>query len=153
MDPVSIVLAALAAGSAESTKITAGEAVKDAYGALKALLKHKYMRSDLNALEPTVVQKTLRDELVAAGASGDQELIQATRDLIAVLERQTPGTGAILGVDLLEVHASNLRIGKIESSGTGVRVQRSTFQGDIEVGEINARGNTEATNPPLRLRT
>jgi len=42
MDPVSIILVALAAGAAAAAKDTASQAVKDAYAGLKALVKKRF---------------------------------------------------------------------------------------------------------------
>ena len=42
MEPISLILAALAAGAAAAAKDTAGTAVKDAYEGLKALIKKKF---------------------------------------------------------------------------------------------------------------
>ena len=41
MDPISLIVAALAAGASAAVKDTAGQAVKDAYSGLKALVKRK----------------------------------------------------------------------------------------------------------------
>ena len=41
MDPVSLIVAALAAGASAALKDTATEAIKDAYNGLKSLLKRK----------------------------------------------------------------------------------------------------------------
>ncbi len=42
MEPISLILAALAAGAVAAAKDTAGTAVKDAYESLKALIKKKW---------------------------------------------------------------------------------------------------------------
>ena len=42
MEPISLILAALAAGAVAAAKDTAGTAVKDAYESLKALIKKKF---------------------------------------------------------------------------------------------------------------
>jgi disulfide oxidoreductase YuzD len=42
MEPISLILAALAAGATGAAKDTAGTAVKDAYEGLKALIKKKF---------------------------------------------------------------------------------------------------------------
>src|SRR5215212_8963244 len=41
MDPITLILAALAAGAASGLKDTAGEAIRDTYGALKGLVQRK----------------------------------------------------------------------------------------------------------------
>ncbi|QGZ89938.1 hypothetical protein [Microcystis aeruginosa] len=54
MEPISLILAALAAGATAAAKDTAGTAVKDAYESLKALIKKKFA-------ENTKAQEALKD--------------------------------------------------------------------------------------------
>jgi hypothetical protein len=51
MDPVSFIVAALAAGAAAGLKDTAAAAVKDAYAGVKGWIQTRYGRVDLGALE------------------------------------------------------------------------------------------------------
>ena len=51
MDPVSLIVAALAAGASAGLKDTVAGAVKDAYAAVKRLLSQRYSRVNTSALE------------------------------------------------------------------------------------------------------
>jgi hypothetical protein len=60
MDPVTLIVAALAAGAAAGLKPTAEQAVKDAYAGVKAFILNKYPSLSLEPLEqkPGVGSKT-----------------------------------------------------------------------------------------------
>lgn len=90
MDPVSLIVAALAAGASAALKDTAGEAVKDAYGALKTLLRRKLGNAplaqqviDKHAEAPEVWEKPLQQELATAQVADDEEVIRAAQELLA----------------------------------------------------------------------
>lgn len=94
MDPISLIIAALAAGAAAGVKDTASQAVKDAYAGLKALLRSRFAgnrqaEAALGKVErqPESGQALLAEHLRAAGADGDRELISAAR---ALLEQADP---------------------------------------------------------------
>jgi hypothetical protein len=93
MDPISTALVA-ALGKLGET------AVIDAYNALKAALKKKFGKhSDLaDALEglekkpeSSGRRETLREEVVAAGANQDREIIKVANALIEILKAQPGG--------------------------------------------------------------
>ena len=93
MDPVSLIVAALAAGAATGLKDTASQAVKDAYNGLKALLKRKVADEPL-AQEvidkyeeaPEIWEKPLHDELGKAGVADDEEVVRAAQQLLALVD-------------------------------------------------------------------
>jgi hypothetical protein len=114
MDPVSLVVAALSAGAAAAAKDTAAQVVKDAYEALKALVKRK-VAGDPGAAEaldrhedsPAVWDKRLRQALDAPDRVDNQVVVSAQR-LLALLDaagsRQgkyqvtvTGGKGTVIG--------------------------------------------------------
>jgi hypothetical protein len=90
MDPVSLIVAALAAGASAALKDTAGQAVQDAYGGLKSLLKRRLGEKrrtedvvDRHEEAPDVWEKPLHDELAKAGLADDEEVIRAAQELLA----------------------------------------------------------------------
>lgn len=93
MDPVSLIVAALAAGAVAGTQSTATEAVKDAYAGFKALVRRRLAGQPLGeaALErhestPEVWQGALEAELVEADAGRDAALVKAAQQLMALLD-------------------------------------------------------------------
>ena len=90
MDPVSLIVTALATGAAAAVKDTAGQAIKDTYSALKATLARK-LGSRPMAQEiverhegaPDVWEKPLAAELDNAGVADDEELVRLAQQLMA----------------------------------------------------------------------
>lgn len=100
MDPISLIIAALAAGAIAGVKDAAGQAVKDAYAGLKALIRRRFAgnreaEATLDELElrPEADQAELAQYLQAAGAVGDGELIKAAQALL----KQADPAGASAG--------------------------------------------------------
>ena len=98
MDPISLIVAALAAGASAAVKDTAGQAVKDAYSGLKALVKRRLGSSQMaqevierHEQAPEVWEKPLEDELGRAGLADDEEVIRLAQELLA---KQDPGGAA-----------------------------------------------------------
>ncbi|MFI6531842.1 hypothetical protein ACIBHY_05295 [Nonomuraea sp. NPDC050547] len=93
MDPVTLVVTALAAGAALGLKDTASAAVKDAYEALKGLAKRRLdgrpdgeLALDRHEQAPDTWRNPLLAELAAAGAEGDGELVTAARALMELAD-------------------------------------------------------------------
>ena len=93
MDPVSLIVAALAAGASAALRDTAASAVKDAYAGLKSLLKRKLGDRplaqdviDKHEESPDVWEKPLEDELGKAGVADDEEIVKAAQALLAQVD-------------------------------------------------------------------
>lgn len=90
MDPISTILAALAAGAVAAAKETTGNAIKDVYEGLKSLIKQKFgdkpfakTAVDAHATEPQQAEAVLRPALKEAAADQDTELLAAAKALLA----------------------------------------------------------------------
>jgi lipid-binding SYLF domain-containing protein len=93
MDPVTLILTALAAGAALGVKDTASQAVKDAYDGLKTLVKRRFGgRADGELVlaryeeAPETWKDPLATELAAAGAGDDVGLVAAAQALMALAD-------------------------------------------------------------------
>jgi hypothetical protein len=100
MDPISLIIAALAAGAMAGMKDATGQAVKDAYAGLKTLIRRRFTGQqeaeaalDRPGRLPEADQAQLAQHLRAAGAADDEELIRAAQALL----RQTDPAGARAG--------------------------------------------------------
>lgn len=100
MDPVTIIVTALATGAAAGLTPTAEQVVRDAYAGIKALLKRKFSAdNDLIEAVAKLEQKpdsegrkvTLKEEVVAAKADQDEELVSAAKSFLQQLEAQPGG--------------------------------------------------------------
>ena len=88
MDPITFIVAALAAGAAAGLTSTAEEAVKDAYSGLKQWIQDRYSGVELAVLEKDPKSPTRRDllaeELQTADAGADAELVAQGLSLIHI---------------------------------------------------------------------
>jgi hypothetical protein len=89
MDPITLVVTALAAGAALGVKDTASAAIKDAYSGLKVLVKNRLGgRQDAELVlsryeqAPETWQAPLMAELAEARADRDRDLIAAAQALL-----------------------------------------------------------------------
>jgi hypothetical protein len=107
MDPVSVIVSAVALGAGTALTATVEAAIKDAYAGFKALVVGKFGKHGETAKAIEEVEKkpdsngrkeTLKEELTAAGAHQDQEVVDKATDLLKLLEGKSPGaTGGLVG--------------------------------------------------------
>jgi hypothetical protein len=143
MEPISAIALSLALGAgATAGKAVVNELVKDAYAALKGLIKRRYPTVSVEQLEQAPQSKNRRavveEDLANSDAGKDGELIDAANRLIELVRQQAPGAAAAIGVELKDVEAANLRLRDITASGTGVKVERGRFGGDIDISNVRA---------------
>jgi hypothetical protein len=93
MDPVALIVAALAAGASAALKDTATEAIKDAYNGLKSLLKRKLgnepaaqVAIDEHEKAPEVWEKPLESELGKSGVADNEEVVRSAQELLALID-------------------------------------------------------------------
>jgi hypothetical protein len=129
MDPVTLIVTALAAGAASALQDGASAAAKDAYARLKALVTKRFAgrpKGELVLAEheaaPRTWEKPLAAELSASGAEDDADLVAAAQALMSLVD----GAGARSGKYLVMVHGS---------------------QG-VQVGDRNTQTNIFGLTPP-----
>ena len=93
MEPISLIIAALTAGAVAGVRDTAGAAIKDAYGGLKALIRRRFAGNreataelELSEREPAVPTGELARHLQAVGAGADEELITAAQTVLRLVD-------------------------------------------------------------------
>ncbi len=138
MDPISLVIAALAAGAIAATKETAGTAVKDAYQGLKGLIKKRFVdrgKADDGSivdqherkLDSKAFKELLKEELANLGIDRDEEIIKAAQELLKQENPEESAAGKYttqIGRDFKGIQ------GDIGGDFKGV-------QGDISGGTVN----------------
>src|ERR1700691_5303829 len=94
MDPITLIVTALAAGAALGAQDTVSAMMKDAYAGLKALVKKRLGGGPGAELvvakheqSPETWQAPLMAELAETGADGDRDLIAAAQVLLDLLGR------------------------------------------------------------------
>lgn len=144
MDPISAIVAALAAGAAAAFKDTASEAVKDAYGAIKSLIAKQFGSVDIEQLEKNPEsagrQATVKEELEATDAASSKELLAAAQALLEKIESLGPQEAAETGVDLEKIKAANIAIRDVAASGSGVVARDVEASGDLTIENVRAGG-------------
>jgi hypothetical protein len=147
MDPISLIVAALAAGAAAATKATVEAGVKDAYEGLKRLILRRYRDVDVAPVakrpQSEAKRTSLAEDLETAGAAGDAELLETAQRLLEAVREHDAAAGAAIGIDLEDVHAQFLKASDVSSAGTGVRVRHGTFSGGIEITGVDAGDRPE----------
>jgi hypothetical protein len=155
MDPISVVVTALAAGAAAGVKPAAEQAVKDAYAGLKAFIQRKWREVSLDPLEANPSSKArqgvIKEDLEQAGAAQDPDLIALAERLLAAVSRHAPETARGLGVRLEEIEAGgSLRIKDVTASDLGVEARKINTRGDVEISGVLAGGTAEPLPPRVR---
>ena len=90
MDPISLIIAAFAAGAISGVGDVASQAVKDAYQGLKGLIRARFAGNqkaeaalDQAERQPESGSPQLAGHLRAVGADGDAQLIKAAQGVFA----------------------------------------------------------------------
>ncbi len=100
MDPVTLIVTALAAGAASALQDGVSVAVKDAYARLKALVKKRFADRPKGELvlaqheaAPQTWQAPLAAALSAAGAGSDADLVAAAQALMCLADEAGSRSG------------------------------------------------------------
>lgn len=149
MDPITLIIGALAAGAATGFTETASKAVQDAYAGLKALLRRRFAgRPEAEtALEqhekkPEVWEAPLAEALRETGADEDDEILKAATQLRELL-------GAAGGVVAEGDHAvaAGGNVGDVVSDSA--RVVKPYFAGNVSSSSVvTAGGDVVGTTSP-----
>lgn len=92
MDPVTLIVGALAAGAVAATKDVTAQAIKDAYSGLKSLIIQKYAKASgaVDQLEEKPEsegrQAVAKEELQEAGVSRDEAIVAQAKALLDLLK-------------------------------------------------------------------
>jgi hypothetical protein len=139
-DPVTLgvlVAAALSMAGEATLKGAVGEAVKDAYKALKERVSH-WAFSDVEALEKapaSITRQAVIAEIVDARPKDDQESLRVLAEtLVAGLKESAPVIGLDIGrLTALEVDLGNITI----TEGIGARIEEARVEGTFKTGDIS----------------
>jgi hypothetical protein len=115
VDPVSLIVGALAAGAVKGVGETASVAVGDAYAALKSAVAARFRGKPAAELvlaehadDPETYDKPLAKQVAETGADTDPRIVQLAQELMGLLDRQ----GATAGKYRVEVRdARGVQVG------------------------------------------
>jgi hypothetical protein len=152
VDPVTLVVTAVALGASAGLTETATTAIKDAYGGLKRLLTTRQV--DLSAIErkpdSKAQQNALEETLTDLPGGVDRELLDAAQHVAEAVSVYRPEAAEPLGVDLRNVQAEFIRVRSIDSSGTGFRGEGLTLRGGVDLGDVRAGRPHGGADPSAR---
>ncbi len=153
MDPISMIVTALATGAAAGLKPTAAKVIQDAYVGIKALIQRKVGETSVALLEQNPAsaarRSVVKEELERTDAGGDSELLTQAKAVLDAVRQHAPEAAGKIGVDLEEIKGASLRISDIIAAGAGVKVRKAEIAGDIEIKGVRAGGG-ESPNPLKR---
>jgi hypothetical protein len=100
MDPISLIITALATGASSALSGVSGQAVRDAYAGLNELVRRRFhgvplAESVLDQHEqaPEVWKAPLEQQLNAAAAGNDEEILAAARKVLALTDPEGAQAG------------------------------------------------------------
>lgn len=129
MDPVTLIVGALAAGAATGLTDATAQAIKDCYGALKSLIARKYPDVSTSGVERKPQSERQRgaldEELREEGAAQDEELVAAARVLLDAIKDAESQTAETVGIDLSKIWADSIDIEDINAKGGSTAVRAS----------------------------
>ena len=144
MDPVTTtIVTALVAGTVAASKDVATQAIKDAYGGLKALVVRKLgKKAEVKAAVEAVEKKpdsegrktVLAEELQAAEAGEDAEVVARAKELLALLEGAGEKPAVSYRADVRGSGAIAQGKGAVATGEGGVAAGRD-IGGDVHTGE------------------
>ncbi|MFD4444692.1 hypothetical protein ACFWPK_33425 [Nocardia sp. NPDC058519] len=136
MDPVTLIVAAVAAGAAAGVTKVATQVVTDAYESFKGLLTRKYevIEAEVVGVERDPVEPLRREllakELARTTVGEDLEIRSAAEELLRVIADQAPAAAEAVGVRLTRVEAGQ----EIEISDISGYAARAVEATDVKAG-------------------
>ena len=131
MDPITLIVTALAAGAALGVQDTASAMVRDAYASLKALVRRRFggdpgaeMVLARHEQAPETWQAPLKAELARTGADEDGDLIAAAKallDLVGQAGKYTVDVRGAQGVQIGDHNRQDNVFNAAPSDGAGPR--------------------------------
>ena len=95
MEPLSLIIAALAAGATAGIQGVAGDAIKEAYQGLKELIQRKFVgnrKAEMTLEEyekrPEVWEEPMKTAIQETGIDKDQEIVQRAQKLLSFINAQ-----------------------------------------------------------------
>ena len=148
MEPITIIVTAIALGAAAGLKQTTENAVKDVYAELKNYIKEKYSTVSIELIEKEPKskfrQKVVKEDLAKTDANKDENLLRYAQAVLDDIHKHDPETADEIGINLEDIKGASLKIEDIIATGIGVNIKHGELKGDIEIKNVRAgnRGNS-----------
>lgn len=143
MEPISIIVSALALGAAAGLKASSEQAFKDSYAVIKSLIMNKYLKSKtheipfsrLSILEGDPAsqdrQKVVADDLKQLEVDKDTEIINKALDLINLIQERAPEIGADTGIKLENITGKTITIKDVKAPDSDIVLTRSHIDDNV----------------------
>ncbi|MFD1210742.1 hypothetical protein ACFQ36_01635 [Arthrobacter sp. GCM10027362] len=122
MDPVTLIVAALAAGAARSAEGVAEQSLKDAYAGLKNLVKKFFkdrpaaeMVLEEHGTDPATYQAPLEKQVRESGAAQDAQVLEAAKKLLAVADPEGTRAG-VYNIGTIKADRGGVAAGHIQGN-------------------------------------
>ena len=153
VDPISIIVTALATGAAAGLKPTAEKAVKDAYEGLKNLIRKKYGKVNVDIMEgnPTSTdrQNVVTEDLKKTDAGSNEEVLRQAKLVLDLIQKFEPAVAREIGVDIEDLRSrASITIEGISSTGS-IKVKKVEADKDITIKTLEA-GKDKTPRDPNR---
>jgi ElaB/YqjD/DUF883 family membrane-anchored ribosome-binding protein len=142
MDPVMLIVTALAAGAASALQDGAKSSVKTAYARLRELAKKRFTHPDNGEFllerhvdAPEIWGKPLAKELEQAGAASDADLVAAAQELMTLLDAKGSQAGKY-AVNAQNSQGAQIGDGNTQANyfgGTHVQAGRDVYASDNDM--------------------
>jgi hypothetical protein len=100
MEPITLILAALAAGAIAGIQATASQAIKDTYASLKKLIQFKFAGQQDAELalakyeeKPEIWEAPLKNALAEVAADKDKEIVTVAQKVMALIDPEQAAMG------------------------------------------------------------
>lgn len=155
MEPVSLIVTAIALGASDGARATTKQAISDAYTAVKGWITNRYssVNAEVEGLEQEPEEELRRalltKKLGQAGAGDDIELLGLAQALLAAVEQQAPELPAAVGVVIRRASiGGDIEVEDVAvDGGSGVVAEDVTAAGDLRIGRVAARAPQESPHP------
>ncbi|MFI6313240.1 hypothetical protein ACIBEK_24330 [Nocardia fusca] len=151
MDPVTLIVAALATGAAAGVGEVVKQGIVDSYNGVRRMISDRYEVIEAEAVgvesepEEPLRRQLLAKKLTQVGAGEDSELVAAAQELLRLVTEQAPQAAEIVGVQLNRIDAA----GDIEVTDVAVQGGIGVQATDVATGgDMIIRGVRAAQEPP-----
>ena len=173
MDPITLIVTALAAGAAAALQETAGQAITDAYQSLKRLIASRYptLAKGVDYIEERPDRKSrqedLQVDLAETAAAQDEELLTQAQAVLKAAQENPASlqTAGLIMEDVTIGASANIRdiIVQANTPGNiyGVKAKNLNVKGDFNVAGVQVTSGqagpaaqstpTPAAPPPTSL--
>lgn len=148
MDPISVVVAAVALGASDGVSDTSKKLVSDTYEALRALISRKYssVTAEVEGLEGEPEEELRRalltKKLSEAGASDDQELADRAQNVLTAVTDHAPELPPSVRIVLRRTHVGgDIEVNDVAvAGGSGVFTEDLQATGSLQISGVAVQG-------------